>query len=258
MGLKDLIASKSSLAEDVIEEIVSEHVRYDTDHKAVFLTPEGHELSGKSKVLVYLVALQGWPFVLDDVVPMDAKPGEIEKHTGIPGGSLRPHLKELKDRRIIIEKGGRYSVLSAALQSIKKELGSAPPASDTRSKPKKRKARSKPFIEAEETSEIAEADSSAKKKTGRKSASKGMWRSASLRGSTKATSMTGRHCQTFRNASTRKRLWYLRQACRSICWALFALVALSVRSTISAAKRCGPIRRRSNNDLADCPLLQSH
>jgi hypothetical protein len=171
MGLKDLIASKSSLAEDVIEEIVSEYVRYDTDHKAVFLTPEGHELSGKSKVLIYLVALQGWPFVVDDLVPTDPKPGEIEEHTGIPGGTLRPLLKELKDRRIIIEKSGRYSVLSAALQSIKKELGSASSASSTRSRPKKRKAGPKPNNEAEEASEIAEAGSSVKKKTARKSAS---------------------------------------------------------------------------------------
>jgi hypothetical protein len=171
MGLKDLIASKSSLAEDVIEEIVSEHVRYDTDHKAVFLTPEGHELSGKSKVLVYLVALQGWRFVIDDMVPMDPKPGEIEEHTGISGGTLRPLLKELKDRRIIIEKGGRYSVSSAALPSIKKELGSMPSASAIRSKSKKRKASTKPDIEAEETSEVGEAGSSAKKKATRKSAS---------------------------------------------------------------------------------------
>jgi len=172
MGLKDLIASKSSLAEDVIEEIVSEYVRYDTDHKSVFLTPDGHELSGKSKVLIYLVALQGWPFVLDDLVPTDSKPGEIEKHTGIHGGTLRPLLKELKDRRIIIEKGGRYSVLSAALPSIKRELGSAPPASASHSKPKKRKVSSKSNTEAEEARESAEARSS-KKKTARKSASKG-------------------------------------------------------------------------------------
>lgn len=171
MGLKDLIASKSSLAEDVIEEIVSEYVRYDTDHKTVFLTPEGHELSGKSKVLIYLVALQGWPFVVEDVVPTDPKPGEIEEHTGIPGGTLRPLLKELKDRRIIVEKGGRYSVLSAALQSIKKELGATPSVSARRSKPKKRKANSKSDSEVEQTSEIAEAGSSAKKKAVRKSAS---------------------------------------------------------------------------------------
>lgn len=170
MGLKDLIASKSSLAEDVIEEIVSEYVRYDTDHKTVFLTPEGHELSGKSKVLIYLVALQGWPFVMDDVVATDPKPGDIEEHTGIPGGTLRPLLKELKDRRIIIEKGGRYSVLSAALQSIKKELGSVPSASTARSKPRKRKANSKPDNEAKDTSELAKPGSSAKRKTVRKSA----------------------------------------------------------------------------------------
>jgi hypothetical protein len=170
MGLKDLIASKSSLAEDVIEEIVSEYVRYDTDHKAVFLTPEGHDLSGKSKVLIYLVALQGWPFIIDGMATTDPKPGEIEEHTGIPGGTLRPLLKELKDRRIIIEKGGRYSVLSAALQSIKKELGSHP-VSSARHKPKRRKGSSKPDNEIEETSEISAVGSSAKMKTARKSAS---------------------------------------------------------------------------------------
>lgn len=125
MALRDLIASKASLAEDVIEEIVSEYVRFDTDEKAVFLTPESDGLSNKAKALVYLVALQGWPFVIDDVVPVDAKPADIEKQTGIPGGTLRPILKELKDGRIVIEKGGHYSVLSSALRTIKAELESS-------------------------------------------------------------------------------------------------------------------------------------
>ena len=120
MGLKDLIASKSSLAEDVIEEIVSEYVRYDTDHKAVFLTPEGHELSGKSKVLVYLVALQGWPFVIDDVVPTDPKPGEIEEHTGIPGGTLRPLLRYSTMSPVphVARPPRRLAVRSSANQSL--------------------------------------------------------------------------------------------------------------------------------------------
>jgi hypothetical protein len=122
MALKDLVASKASLAEGAIEEIVGDFARFDPDHRVIIFTPEAHELSRKAKVLIYLVALQGWPFVLDEPVPVDAKPGEIEEHTGIPGGTLRPMLKELKDRNVIIERGGRYSVRAAALRAIKEEI----------------------------------------------------------------------------------------------------------------------------------------
>lgn len=122
MALKDLVASKASLAEDVIEQIVSEFIRFDPDHKEIVFTPDAHKLSNRAKVLIYLVALQGWPFIVDEVVPVDAKPAEIEEHTGIAGGSLRPTLKELKDRNIITEKGGRYSVRSVALRTIQTEL----------------------------------------------------------------------------------------------------------------------------------------
>ena len=125
MALKDLIASKASLTEDVIEEIIADYARFDPDHKAVVFTPEAQQLTVKAKVLIYLVALQGWPFVLEGSVPADAKPAEIEESTGISGGTLRPILKELKDRRVIQERGRRYSVRAAALPAIKTELGNS-------------------------------------------------------------------------------------------------------------------------------------
>jgi hypothetical protein len=121
----------------VIEEIVADYVRYDVDHKGVFLTPEAHHLSNKAKVLIYLVALQGWQFVINESVPADAKPSEIEEGVGITGGSLRPVLKELKDRKIIVEKGGRYSVLSAALGAVKAELDGSPTSPRKTKKPSK-------------------------------------------------------------------------------------------------------------------------
>jgi hypothetical protein len=49
MALKDLIASKASLTEDAIEEIVAEFARFDPDHKAIVFTPESYKLSSKVK-----------------------------------------------------------------------------------------------------------------------------------------------------------------------------------------------------------------
>jgi len=122
MALKDLVAQKGSLDEAAIEEIVSEYVRYDPEAQTIAFIPGAADLPNRAKVLVYLVALQGWPFVTDAAISVDAKPGDIAEHLGIPGGTLRPILKELKDRHIIAERNGRYFVRPISLASIKSEL----------------------------------------------------------------------------------------------------------------------------------------
>ncbi|MCK1477396.1 hypothetical protein IVB27_21955 [Bradyrhizobium sp. 197] len=121
MALKDLVASKASLKEADIEAIVADYVRYDEDEKEIAFTPNGTALPARKKVLVYLVALHGWPFISSGV-PTDASPAQISDHLGMPGGTVRPMLIDLRDRNLIVVKGGRYSVRAASLHAVKTEL----------------------------------------------------------------------------------------------------------------------------------------
>jgi hypothetical protein len=84
-------------AQEAYKAIVSQYVHYDVDEKQVVLTPAGVALEVRKKLLVYLVALQGWPFVIQETVPTDASPGEIATHLGLPGGTVRPILMQLAD-----------------------------------------------------------------------------------------------------------------------------------------------------------------
>jgi hypothetical protein len=118
MPLKDLVAKKSEIAESVIEAIVSKYVRYYIDTLEIGFTPEGADLSGGNKVLVYLVALVGWRYVAESPPVISTKPADLEKALGIAGGTLRPLLKNLKDTHLIAPSAEGYTVREGNLEAI--------------------------------------------------------------------------------------------------------------------------------------------
>ena len=122
MALKDLVVEKGALDEAMIERIVEPYLRYDVDAKEIHFTHAFTSLPNKAKILVYLVALQGWRFVTEEPMPEDARPAEIEAATGILGGSLRPTLHNLSESRQVYERKSRYSVRGTSLSMIEAEL----------------------------------------------------------------------------------------------------------------------------------------
>jgi hypothetical protein len=124
MALKDLISDRTTLPEQVVEGIVKDYVSYHPKDKKIGLTASASRLSNKQKVLVYLVALQGWPFVVDKEVkvPTDARSVDIENELAMRGGTLRPLLSHLLDLHLVINRNQRYSVNSASINEIRSHV----------------------------------------------------------------------------------------------------------------------------------------
>src|SRR5258708_7824100 len=141
MALKDVVASKSALTEEAVEALIRDYIRYDLEEKEITFLSAAATLSGRQKVIVYLVALQGWPIVAKgEDIPTAATPGDIGARVGIHGGTLRPLLKDLKDRHLIAWKDGSYSVRAASLADVKAEMdGRAPVRRALKSKVSARK-----------------------------------------------------------------------------------------------------------------------
>lgn len=125
MALKDHITDSAKLREEEIEAIVADFLKYDPSNEAVVLLPKAQSLSVEQKILLYLVALRGWHFVVKENTPAaDALPKEIEKATGVRGGTLRPTLRALVQSRMLDSRKGRYEIPAHNLGRVREAISS--------------------------------------------------------------------------------------------------------------------------------------
>jgi hypothetical protein len=117
MALKDLIASRQQLNEAAIEAVIKDFVRYDPDNSDIILTPAAVRLPNKHKVLTYLVALEGWVYLKPNIEVTGARPSELEGALGIPGGTLRPLLRDLAAERLVKSDRGAYRIVAPNLDA---------------------------------------------------------------------------------------------------------------------------------------------
>lgn len=139
MSLKDLVADKSKLNEEAIEQIVGQYIRYDPAAYEIVFTPSVNSLNTEQKILVYLVAVMGWPYVVDEVKPVQCNPSSLERDLGIAGNTLRPILKKLKDAHLVNTDDQGYMARVANLEAIKDVVNGAKPATARRAKKPKEK-----------------------------------------------------------------------------------------------------------------------
>ncbi len=149
MALKNHTIDSTKVSEEQIETIIADRIKYDPKNQKVVLLPNARTLSNDRKILLYLVALKGWKFLIEkDTPPEDASPLEITHSTGIPGGSVRPILRGLEDRKIIVTHKGRYEIPSHNLSTIQTLLSKQDPIGPVVTKHSKADSKSKSTKEA--------------------------------------------------------------------------------------------------------------
>lgn len=122
MALKDLAASRASVNEGVIEEIVKDFARYDMGDQSIVLTSEASRLTIRQKILAYLTANEGWCYVSNEVEALSISPKTLEEPLGANGGTVRGKLSELAKENLIRKVGKGYRIRTANLSKIRKEV----------------------------------------------------------------------------------------------------------------------------------------
>lgn len=101
VALEDLIVDAREIDRELVASFLAPYLRIDGASCAILPQPGWSEVPNEARVLLYLVARKAMAALALPVPSEAASPSEIERATGIPGGSVRPALKRLLKARLV-------------------------------------------------------------------------------------------------------------------------------------------------------------
>lgn len=127
MSPEDPLAALLTDAEDYREELadaLSGLVTISRETGDLLFTNEYLNLDARSKVLVALLALNA-AAMLDLRSSAAVAPSALVEITALPGGTVRPRLRELVAARLVMSRSGSYELPNAFVPQAIAELASA-------------------------------------------------------------------------------------------------------------------------------------
>ena len=122
-ALKDLVVSSREINTDLVAEILAPFVRLDADSSDILPTTAWAGLSSETKILLYLLARKAMIALQMSISVEGATPQEIERSTGVIGGTLRPILKRHLGARFVARgQDARYFVPNHAIEAVKMHI----------------------------------------------------------------------------------------------------------------------------------------
>ena len=113
-----LVAGNEPIDLELLANILEPYVQLHTEPPHPEYTWDGEHLNNKKKILAYLLARKAL-LELHLIETDKVSPSTIEADTKIPGGSIRPVLKDLREKKLVRENDG-YFVPNNAIKQVQK------------------------------------------------------------------------------------------------------------------------------------------
>jgi hypothetical protein len=120
--LEGLVVNQTEVDRTVLANGLTPYVRIDKERRSYAFLPGVRERwDAKQRVVASLLARKALSLLVADYVE-PAAPRALEAETGIVGGTLRPTLKTLADKRLVSKVGDGYVVPNFAIETAIHEV----------------------------------------------------------------------------------------------------------------------------------------
>jgi hypothetical protein len=100
-ALEELVVDARDVDRELVADVLKPYLRIDRATCAILPQAGWGEVPNEARVLLYLVARKAMRALNLPISDEAASPLDIERATGIPGGSVRPALKRLLKARLV-------------------------------------------------------------------------------------------------------------------------------------------------------------